>query len=174
MGFWGVLDAVDVEEGAVNPDINAKEETTIGYTCCESQSRSWDILFKNTERRDWKSTFYQGTRVDKKLHSSRYNRSLCKAKEGPYCIAGHFRQELIFVTFVKAIFWLSLIPDYFFFTTTSVGSEIFMNLKMNDDQKSFNRTIEEQTSDHQCLTKISSWPTAWRSLLTKIFCYTVA
>ena len=57
----------------------------------------------------------------------------------------------------------------FIFTTTSVGLEISMHVKMNDEQKSYDQTIEEQTSDDRCLTKINSWRTAWRSLLTKFF-----
>ena len=44
-----------------------------------------------------------------------------------------------------------------------------MNVKMNDKQKSHDRTAEEQTSDDQYLTKINSWWTAWRSLLKKFF-----
>ena len=40
---------------------------------------------------------------------------------------------------------------------------------MTDKQRSYDRTTEEQTSDDRCLTKISSWRTAWRSLLTKFF-----
>ena len=44
-----------------------------------------------------------------------------------------------------------------------------MNVKINDKQKSDDRTIEEQTSGDQYLTKINSWRTAWRSLLTKFF-----
>ena len=44
-----------------------------------------------------------------------------------------------------------------------------MNVKINNKQKSDNRTIEEQTSDNRRLTKIISWRTAWQSLLTKFF-----
>ena len=44
-----------------------------------------------------------------------------------------------------------------------------MNGKINDKPKSDDRTTEEQTSDDRCLTKINSWRTAWRSLLTKFF-----
>ena len=52
-----------------------------------------------------------------------------------------------------------------------------MNGKINDKQKSDDRTIEEQTSEDRHLTKINSWRTAWRLLwrnfsLTKISCYT--
>ena len=53
-----------------------------------------------------------------------------------------------------------------------------MNGKINDKQKSDDRTIEKQMSEDRHLTKINSWRTAWRSLwrnfsLTKISCYTV-
>ena len=44
-----------------------------------------------------------------------------------------------------------------------------MNGKINDKQKSDDRMIEEQTSEDRHLTKINSWRTAWRSLLTKFF-----
>ena len=50
-----------------------------------------------------------------------------------------------------------------------MGSEIFMNVKINDKQKGGNRTIEEQMSDDWRLTKINSWRTARRSLLMKFF-----
>ena len=49
-----------------------------------------------------------------------------------------------------------------------------MNVKINDRQKSEDRTTEERSSDGRRLTKINSWRTAWRSLLTKISCYTVS
>ena len=44
-----------------------------------------------------------------------------------------------------------------------------MNAKIDDKQKSDDRTSEEQTSDDLRLTKINSCRTAWRSLLTKFF-----
>ena len=44
-----------------------------------------------------------------------------------------------------------------------------MNAKINDKQNSDNWMSEEQTSDDRRLTKINSWRTAWRSLLTKFF-----
>ena len=44
-----------------------------------------------------------------------------------------------------------------------------MNAKIDDQQNSDNPTSEEQTSDGWRLTKINSWRTAWRSLLTKFF-----
>ena len=44
-----------------------------------------------------------------------------------------------------------------------------MNGKINDKRKSDDRTSKEQTSDDRRLTKINSWRTAWRSLVTKIF-----
>ena len=87
-----------------------------------------------------------------------------------YCTAGNFREQFNFVAFVKAIF-----DKNKFLTTFSqnhkcgTGSETFMNVKINDKQKSDNRTAEEQTSDNWRLTKINSWRTAWRSLLTKFF-----
>ena len=37
------------------------------------------------------------------------------------------------------------------------------------NEKSNDRTTEEQTRADRCLTKINSWRTAWRSLLTKFF-----
>ena len=53
-----------------------------------------------------------------------------------------------------------------------------MNGKINDKQKSDDRTIEEKRSEDRHLIKINSWRTAWRSLWrnfsqTKISCYTV-
>ena len=71
-----------------------------------------------------------------------------------------FVRNLIPVAFVKAIFWLNYIPDQIFHQTTSVGSEIFMNVKIND-------ISNRATTDS--LTKINSWRTAGRSLLTKFF-----
>ena len=50
-----------------------------------------------------------------------------------YCIAGNFRQEF---NFFKAIRFRQSNFLTKFFTTTSVGSEIFMNVKMNDTVKS--------------------------------------
>ena len=47
--------------------------------------------------------------------------------------------------------------------------EIFMNVKINDKQKSDDRTIENQASDDWLLRKINSWRTVRRSLLTKFF-----
>ena len=44
-----------------------------------------------------------------------------------------------------------------------------MNAKINDKQNSDDWMSEEQTSDDRRLTKIYSWRTAWRSLLTKFF-----
>ena len=44
-----------------------------------------------------------------------------------------------------------------------------MNAKVDDKQKSDDRTTEEQTSDDRRLTKINSWRTVWQSLLTKFF-----
>ena len=61
-------------------------------------------------------------------------------------IARNFRQEFNCVAFVKAIFWLNLIPDYFS-QTRSVGSETFMNVKINGKQKSDERTTGEQMFD---------------------------
>ena len=44
-----------------------------------------------------------------------------------------------------------------------------MNVKINDKQKSNDRTAEEQTSDNRHLRKIFSRRTAFWSLLTKFF-----
>ena len=63
-----------------------------------------------------------------------------------YCIAGNFRQEFNFVAFVKAIFFCL---TKFFHKATSVGLEIFMNVKVNNKQKSDNRTAEEQTNERR-------------------------
>ena len=80
----------------------------------------------------------------------------------------------IFVAFIKAIFWLS----NFFHKTRSVGSQTFMNVKMNGKQMSDRRTTGEQTSDDRRLTKIYSGELPdgrfWRNFsLTKMSCYTV-
>ena len=44
-----------------------------------------------------------------------------------------------------------------------------MDGKINDKQKSVDRTIEEQMSEDLHLMKIMSCQTVWRSLLTKFF-----
>ena len=80
-----------------------------------------------------------------------------------YCTPGNFRQEFNSVAFVKAIFDLIKFLTKFFHETTSVGSEIFKNAKINNKQQS-----DLRASDRR-LTKINSWRTAWRSLVTKFF-----
>ena len=87
------------------------------------------------------------------------------------CIARNFRQEFNFVAFVKAIFLTKLNSWQFFFHKPEVWDQknSIMNVKIYDNQKSDDRTTEEQTRADRCLTKINSWRTAWRSLLTKFF-----
>ena len=57
-------------------------------------------------------------------------------------MVGKFHQEVNFVAFVRAIFDKIKLLTKFFHKTASVGSEMFMNVKINDKQKSKTTNFE--------------------------------